>query len=134
MVVPHCGNAVKLSYAKICKMPGHPLASRILPNWQKSAMRLTKNVTVKGFQGRQAALRWDRMAALEGEGRRMKNVKLTVSVVILLLLGPAAHAVIKALTPLRAFLADSQFVVIAKVEKLLPDRPGIILAVAEDLK
>jgi outer membrane protein assembly factor BamB len=60
--------------------------------------------------------------------------RLALSVVCLSLLAPAAHAVIKALTPLRAFLSDSQFIVIAKVEKLLPDRPGMVLTVAHDLK
>jgi len=51
-----------------------------------------------------------------------------------LLLAPAAHAVIKALMPLRSALGANQFIFIAKVEKLLPERPGMILAVAEDLK
>ncbi len=46
----------------------------------------------------------------------------------------AAHGVITALTPLRAFLADSQWVLVAKVEKLYPEKHGMVLAIAEDLK
>ncbi len=49
-------------------------------------------------------------------------------------LGPVALGVITALTPLKAFLSDSQFIAVVKVEKLLPEKPAMILTVAEELK
>src|SRR5258708_6218012 len=83
------------------------------------------------FPGRRVCVRKRGRRIMEN---RLAWAKVAIPAISLLLFVPAAHAVIKALTPLRAFLSDSQFIVIAKVEKLLPDRPGMILAVAEDLK
>jgi len=51
-----------------------------------------------------------------------------------LLLAPAVQAVITVLVPLRASLAVNQFIVVAKVDKLVPTAPGVMLTVAEDLK
>src|SRR5713226_3401725 len=51
-----------------------------------------------------------------------------------LLFVPMVHAVITVLIPLRASLAVNQFIVVAKVDKLYPETPGVTLAVAEDLK
>lgn len=51
-----------------------------------------------------------------------------------LLLVPAACALIKALTPVQTYLKDSQLILLTKVEKVYPERPGMVLTVAEDLK
>lgn len=45
-----------------------------------------------------------------------------------------AHAVIKKLTPLREVLAGHQYIFMAKVEKLDPDKPALILKVEENFK
>jgi len=63
-----------------------------------------------------------------------RNRATLLALIALLAFGPASWAVIKVLTPLRSLLADGQFVIVARVEKLLPDRPAMVLAVADDLK
>src|SRR5262245_45403031 len=52
----------------------------------------------------------------------------------LALFASLAHGVIKVLTPLKSFVADSQFIVVAKVDKLYPEKPALILTVSDDLK
>lgn len=51
----------------------------------------------------------------------------------LLLLSPA-HAVIIRLYPLKDVLKEHEFIAVARVEKLLPDRPAMVLTVTDDLK
>lgn len=57
-----------------------------------------------------------------------------LAVVAVLGTANSAFAVITALTPLKNFLADAQFIVVAKVEKLYTDKPALMLTVTEDLK
>lgn len=64
----------------------------------------------------------------------MRHRARSLALVALLALAPSSWAVIKVLTPLRNFVGNSHFIVVAKVEKLLPDRPAMVLAVSEDLK
>ncbi len=45
-----------------------------------------------------------------------------------------ASALIKANLPVEALLKESTFIVMTKVEKLLPDKPAMVLAVQETLK
>src|SRR6059058_3672320 len=52
----------------------------------------------------------------------------------LFLIGATADAVITRLTPLREVLAEQQFICVAKVDRLAPDKPAAVLSVAEDLK
>jgi outer membrane protein assembly factor BamB len=54
--------------------------------------------------------------------------------VALALTGPLAHGVITRLLPLGGVLKEMQYICVARVEKLDPDRPAMILTVAEDLK
>ncbi|HEV3237877.1 MAG TPA: PQQ-binding-like beta-propeller repeat protein [Gemmataceae bacterium] len=46
----------------------------------------------------------------------------------------AAHAVIQRLTPLKDVLAESQFIFVAKVDVIDPDKPSVVLKVDEQLK
>src|SRR6516164_8086606 len=66
--------------------------------------------------------------------RRRFWQKTIVLLSAFLLLAPAVQAVITVLVPLRASLAVNQFIVVAKVDKLVPTAPGVMLTVAEDLK
>jgi outer membrane protein assembly factor BamB len=52
---------------------------------------------------------------------------------VLLPTGPA-FAVISRPTPLAGVIKESQFIFTAKVDKLAPDKPGVVLVVDEDLK
>lgn len=45
-----------------------------------------------------------------------------------------AEALILRLTPLKDVLAEGQFIFVAKVDQLLPERPAMVLLVTEDLK
>src|SRR5713101_7867055 len=54
--------------------------------------------------------------------------------VIICLLGSRAEAVITALYPLKDVLATGQYIFMAKVDKLDPDKPALILEVGEKLK
>ena len=54
--------------------------------------------------------------------------------VIVVAFSPAAWALIERLMPLSTIIADADFIFVAKVEKIAPDKPGMILTVAEDLK
>jgi outer membrane protein assembly factor BamB len=54
--------------------------------------------------------------------------------IALLLLASSAHAVIMRLTPLREALAESEFITIARVDRLAPEKPATVLLVTEDLK
>ena len=47
---------------------------------------------------------------------------------------PAIFAVIMALLPLQTVIRSSQFIVVAKVEKLFPEKPAMLLNVEDDLK
>ena len=47
---------------------------------------------------------------------------------------PAVFAVIMALLPLQTVIRSSQFIVVAKVAKLYPEKPAMLLSVDEDLK
>lgn len=62
--------------------------------------------------------------------------RLGVILVGLTLLGVPAttRAVITALTPLRNLLGDAEYVLVAKVERVLPETPAVVLTVADDLK
>jgi outer membrane protein assembly factor BamB len=66
---------------------------------------------------------------------RRRSWKQTILILLaFLFFAPAVHAVIKVLVPLRASIAVNQFIVVAKVDKLFPEKPGVTLAIAEDLK
>src|SRR5215813_409850 len=62
------------------------------------------------------------------------SVRLSLAGVLVLLAAGPCPAVITALTPLKAFLEDADFVVMTKVEKLYPEKPAMVLAVTNDLK
>jgi hypothetical protein len=49
------------------------------------------------------------------------------------LISPAA-AVVKAVTPLKVFLDDSNVIFLAKIDKFYPEKPALVLNVLEDLK
>src|SRR2546421_1402133 len=51
-----------------------------------------------------------------------------------LLMALPAHAVVQRLTPLKDVLAESQFIFVAKVDALDPDKPSVILAIDQQLK
>ena len=56
------------------------------------------------------------------------------SLFIMLIATPALVAVITAQLPLQDVIRGSQYIVLAKVEKLHPDKPAMVLSVEEDLK
>jgi outer membrane protein assembly factor BamB len=58
---------------------------------------------------------------------------LVLGLGLMLLAGPA-FAVISRPTPLAGVIKESQFIFTAKVDKLAPDKPGVVLVVDEDLK
>jgi outer membrane protein assembly factor BamB len=60
--------------------------------------------------------------------------RLFLAVVTFLALVASAHAIIQAALPLDALLAVSQFIVVAKVEKIDTARPQVVVMVDEDLK
>ncbi|MFL5243917.1 MAG: PQQ-binding-like beta-propeller repeat protein [Gemmataceae bacterium] len=53
---------------------------------------------------------------------------------IFLLMALPAHAVVQRLTPLKDVLAESQFIFVAKVSALDPDKPSVVLAIEKQLK
>ena len=56
------------------------------------------------------------------------------SLFIMVIATPALVAVITALLPLQDVIRSSQYIVLAKVEKLHSDKPAMVLSVEEDLK
>src|ERR1700733_10567468 len=52
----------------------------------------------------------------------------------LLALAPAADAVIKVDTPLSAIERSSDYILVGKVEKYFPEKPAMLVAIAEDIK
>jgi outer membrane protein assembly factor BamB len=66
--------------------------------------------------------------------RRLTQAGGLVLGIGLLLLAPAVNAVIMRLTPLRDALAENEFISMARVEKLAPDKPAAVLIVTEELK
>ena len=46
----------------------------------------------------------------------------------------AAWAVIERLTPLAGLIKDADYIFVAKIEKVLPEKPGVILNITDDLK
>jgi outer membrane protein assembly factor BamB len=66
--------------------------------------------------------------------RRTACLALVFLSLAVLLCGDAAWAVITRLTPLREVLANQQLIFVADVEKLDPDKPGVVLVVREELK
>src|SRR5438132_8611619 len=86
---------------------------------------------------RKTPLRWgDRLSALEQDLPMSckRTGVLFLGAVTLLLVCSASHAVITALLPLKSLLPDNSFIFLAKVEQLFPDKPAMVLSVAEDLK
>ena len=57
-----------------------------------------------------------------------------LAVTVILLAAGGAHAVITAPPSLEAVLKQYPLIVVAKVEKLYPEKPAMMLAIAEDLK
>jgi outer membrane protein assembly factor BamB len=57
-----------------------------------------------------------------------------LAMAFVLIAANVSHAVITALTPLKAFQSDAQFIVVAKVDKLYPEKPAMMLVVTDDLK
>lgn len=60
--------------------------------------------------------------------------QLTLSALIGMSLAAAAYGVIERLTPLANVIADSDHIFLAKIEKVDPARPGMVVNVVEDLK
>ncbi len=60
--------------------------------------------------------------------------RTTLAGVTMLILAPMAFSVIKALTPLRTFIKDAQYIAVAKVDSLYPDKPAMVLLVQDDVK
>lgn len=56
------------------------------------------------------------------------------SIAIVLLTATPVFAIVQRLTPLKEVLASEQFIAVATVEKLDPDKPSIVLVVKDDLK
>jgi hypothetical protein len=50
------------------------------------------------------------------------------------MLTPALFAVIGSPMPMQKIIRDSQYIIVAKVEKVFPDKPAMMLTVEEDLK
>src|SRR5713101_881121 len=66
--------------------------------------------------------------------RRWIRIGLWVLGTAIWLIGTQVGAVITALYPLKDVLATGQFIFMAKVEKIDPDKPSLILDVGEKLK
>lgn len=66
--------------------------------------------------------------------RRVRHGRLLLAGAGVLVFAASALAIIQALLPLDAILGDSEFVLVAKVEKIDPAQPAVLLAVQEDLK
>jgi outer membrane protein assembly factor BamB len=66
----------------------------------------------------------------------MRNTGLRLGLAVALLLGwcAAAEAVITFLYPLKDALKGHEFIAVAKVDKLLPEKPAAVLTLIEDLK
>src|SRR5262249_2267512 len=67
----------------------------------------------------------------------MRNSRTSIRLLaIMFLLGitTTCHAVITAPPALQAVLANYPLILVAKVEKIYPEKPAMVLAVAEDLK
>jgi hypothetical protein len=54
--------------------------------------------------------------------------------IILLAAASTAEGVITALTPLKKFVVDADFICVAKVETIYADKPAMMLSAVEDLK
>src|SRR5713101_8629936 len=66
--------------------------------------------------------------------RRWIRIGLWVLGTAIWLIGTQVGAVITALYPLKDVLAGGQFIFMAKVEKIDPDKPALVLGVDEKLK
>src|SRR5665213_2709815 len=64
----------------------------------------------------------------------MRRIVILLSGLSILLTAAPAWALITALTPLTGVLKDNQFICVAVVERIDPDKPGMVLAVDEILK
>jgi hypothetical protein len=63
------------------------------------------------------------------------KVRKTIFVSLaVLVVAATAEAVIKAPLPLKQILKESQYIVLAKVDQLYPDKPAMSLKIEEDLK
>ena len=66
--------------------------------------------------------------------RFSRSIPLILLVAVVLGLTPPVWALIEKLTPMSTIIADADFIFVAKVEKIAPEKPGMILTVVEDLK
>jgi len=76
---------------------------------------------------------WLRLGAARPHGRLIVVAAL-VAIASGLTLHREAFAVIQILLPLKSVLDDSQTIIVAKVERIDPDRPAMVLAASESLK
>src|SRR5947207_91737 len=65
--------------------------------------------------------------------KHVRPCEWAVALVVFVTASPA-YGVITRLTPLKDVLAEGQFIFSAKVEKLDPDKPSVVLIVDDDLK
>lgn len=74
-------------------------------------------------------------SAMTGAKRRpMPYGRWLLGAAALLLFALPAQALIKRLTPLSEVLQHEKWIVVAKVERIDPEAPGMVLSVTEDLK
>jgi outer membrane protein assembly factor BamB len=134
-----------LTYIKASSRRRVPL----LPKWQTGGRPPTKNVNPDAVQLGWPALRWreasmstSRQVVAVGQARRQGEamrrswtwVRGLLLGAALVLAGPSAFAVITRLTPLSEILKDQQYICLARVDKLDPQKPAVVLSVAEDFK
>ena len=66
---------------------------------------------------------------------RRRQFFVSLSIFAIALICPSmASAFIMKLTPLSELVNGDQFIFVAKVQEVLPDKPGLILVVSENLK
>ncbi len=64
----------------------------------------------------------------------LKSRRMILAFAAVMTCTPTALALIKVLLPLQRMIRDSQYIVVAKVERFYPDKPAMLLHVEEDLK
>ncbi len=60
--------------------------------------------------------------------------RIAFALFIIVVATPAVLAVIMALLPLQTVIRSSQYIVVAKIEKVYPEKPAMLLNVEDDLK
>lgn len=65
---------------------------------------------------------------------RLTLKRITFVLLTFMIMTPVVFAVIMTLLPLQSIIRSSQYIIVAKVDKLYADKPAMLLKVEEDLK